>query len=320
MPGPGIGEFLRGIANGDAAATRAALASAPELVNERGPHPFWGGRPQPLHVAIENGRDEIVEILLDAGADVNGTNGDYDHWSPLMLAVHRDRIHVRDRLIARGARIGLVEALMLADDEVVAHLLDSEGLPAVVPNRGSLLAFARTPSAIDKLVALGAALDQRDRWGATPADVLSRDPERGRGLIAHLVSVGASVTPAHSALLGDQAELERLSALNPADVTTNAVMMGAVSGGHHALVRWLLERGANPRARAETGARQTALHAAAWNGDVEMVRVLLEAGADARARDAEHNETPAGWAETSAEVTHNPRCLEAASILRSMES
>ena len=45
----------------------------------------------------------------------------------------------------------------------------------------------------------------------------------------------------------------------------------------------------------ETG--RTALHQAAWIGDVEMVRALLAAGADPDLADAEHGTTPLGWAE-----------------------
>src|SRR5258707_1220378 len=38
---------------------RAALDAAPQLVHAVGPHPFWGGRPQALHVAIESGRRDL---------------------------------------------------------------------------------------------------------------------------------------------------------------------------------------------------------------------------------------------------------------------
>jgi ankyrin repeat protein len=75
-------------------------------------HPFWGGRPQPLHVAIETKRRDLFDLLLEAGADVNGTNDEYDHWSPLMLARDSEREDMRDELIRRGARVGLMEALL----------------------------------------------------------------------------------------------------------------------------------------------------------------------------------------------------------------
>ncbi|MBL8930624.1 MAG: hypothetical protein JNL54_10910 [Kineosporiaceae bacterium] len=42
---------------------------------------------------------------------------------------------------------------------------------------------------------------------------------------------------------------------------------------------------------------RTALHVAAFAGDVALVRALLEAGADPTLRDAVHDATPLGWAE-----------------------
>ncbi|MEJ7650037.1 MAG: hypothetical protein WKF57_13535 [Nakamurella sp.] len=42
---------------------------------------------------------------------------------------------------------------------------------------------------------------------------------------------------------------------------------------------------------------RTALHEAAWDGDLERITTLLEAGADPRARDAEHHTSPREWAE-----------------------
>src|SRR5215510_3243794 len=62
---------------------RQALASKPELVNAIGPHPFWGGRPQPLHVSIETKRHDMFDLLIAAGANISGDNEQYDHWSPL---------------------------------------------------------------------------------------------------------------------------------------------------------------------------------------------------------------------------------------------
>ena len=54
------------------------LEATPALVNAVGPHPFWGGRPQALHVAIERNRHEMVICCSRAGADVNGKNEGYD--------------------------------------------------------------------------------------------------------------------------------------------------------------------------------------------------------------------------------------------------
>ncbi len=40
----------------------------------------------------------------------------------------------------------------------------------------------------------------------------------------------------------------------------------------------------------------TALHNAAWHGNLEAVEALLRNGADTRIRDSRYTSTPAGWA------------------------
>jgi hypothetical protein len=109
-----------------------------------------------------------------------------------------------------------------------------------------------------------------------------------------------------------------VNAVGPAVARSEAVLMGAVDFGHHDLVRWLLAHGADPNARSAVGSRGTALHSAAWEGDLDMARLLVTAGADARARDAEHDNTPAGWARVAVDVTNNPRCAEVAGYLDSL--
>jgi hypothetical protein len=37
------------------------------------------GRAQALHVAIEGKRRDIFDLLVETGADVSGTNDEYDH-------------------------------------------------------------------------------------------------------------------------------------------------------------------------------------------------------------------------------------------------
>ena len=146
----------------------------PALVNAVGPHPFWGGRPQALHLAIEGKRRDMFDLLLARGADVNGRNDGYDHWSPLMLAIDRHQADMQADLRRRGATVGLVEALMLGDDGAVDAILGQGPLPAITPNGGSLLASRATTFAVDRLLALGAATDVPDRWGSLPIDAISR--------------------------------------------------------------------------------------------------------------------------------------------------
>jgi ankyrin repeat protein len=302
--------FLRLVGTGRIDEVRRILAAAPVMVNAIGPHPFWGGRPQPLHVAIEAKRRDLFDLLLDAGADINGVNDQYDHWSPLMVAVGEGREEMRDELLRRGARVGLTEALLLADDARVQALLrpGATALPANVPNAGSLLNFARTTFAIDRLIDLGVPTDAKDRWGATPIESMSRLGPRGQPLVRHLIARGVSAAPEEYARLGDRGTLARMIDADPGVARSEAVMMGAVDFGHHELTEWLIARGGTVNARSTAASRHTALHSAAWNGDLRMVKLLVGAGADIAARDEEHDSTPLGWAETAIEVTNNPVC------------
>ncbi|HSB54076.1 MAG TPA: ankyrin repeat domain-containing protein [Gemmatimonadales bacterium] len=316
-----IARFLKLVRNGDLQQVRQLLADQPGLINATGPHPFWGGRPQPLHLAIEGGHRAMVDLLLRAGADPNGSNEEYMHWSPLMLTMREGRAPFRQMLLRRGARIGLVEALMQGDDRTVMRVLKRgrSALPAVTPNDGSLLMFARTTRAIDRLLELGVPADQRDAWGTTPVEAFSRLGREGRPLVRHLTEKGVRAEPAEFARMGDRPGLVRLARDNPAVLREDAVLMGAVDFRHHALVRWLLSQGANPNARTTAGSGQTVLHSAAWNGDLAMVKLLVGAGADPTLRDRQYDATPLGWAETAIEITANPRCRTVADWLGALE-
>jgi ankyrin repeat protein len=317
-----VQSFLRLVGTGRIEEVRRILAGEPAMVNAVGPHPFWGGRAQPLHVAIETKRRDLFDLLLDGGADVNGSNDQYDHWSPVMLAINRKRADMRDELLRRGARVGLMEALLLGDDRRVDALLKAgaSGLPPLSPNAGSLLNFARSTFAIDRLLELGVSTDMKDRWGATPIESLSRLGPSGQPLVRHLINRGVQAAPEEFARLGDRAALQALVDSNPDVVKSDAVMMGAVDFQHHSLVEWLITRGANVNARSSAPSRHTALHSASWNGDLPMVKMLLAAGADPAAIDDEHNGTPRDWADVAIDIENNPACRAVVEHLVGLES
>jgi Ankyrin repeats (many copies) len=326
-PGPapiddeGVARLLRHVGEGRIDAVRAMLAAAPQLVNMVGPHPFWGGRSQALHVSIETKRRDMFDLLLASGADVDGDNEPYEHWSPLMLTFHWDQPDILRILLERGAKVGLIEAMLMEDDGLVERLLRTgkSALPAIEPNNGSILAFARTPFAIDRLLELGVSPDRKDRWGASPIEAMSRLGPRGQKLVRHMLARGIAAEPQEYARLGDRATLAALIAASPEIARSDAVIMGAVDFGHHALVRWLLKNGANVNARADAGSRATALHSAAWNGDLRMVKLLVAADADVNARDHQYNATPFKWAKVSIEVSNNPKCQAVAEYLAELE-
>lgn len=307
-----LAALLQAIRDGEGEATLTLLAERPEWISALGPHPYWGGQVQALHMAVEGGNQAVFEALLAAGADPSGDNEAYDHWSPLMLAVNEKRPEMLEALLAAGAKVGLAEALLLKDDAAVDRLLDAGGIPDMAPNGGSFLALARTPHAIDRLLALGVDTDSRDRWRATPIEAISRSGPDAKALVRQLMAHGLVPEPAEFARMDDREGLEAAIARDAAVLADEAVMMAAVDFGHHDLVRWLITQGADVNARTTAATRHTALHSAAWNGDLDMARLLVEAGADLEAVDDEHGGTPAGWAEVSATVTHNPRAIEVA--------
>jgi len=148
---------------------------------------------------------------------------------------------------------------------------------------------------------------------------MSRLGPRGQPLVQHMLVRGIEVRPQDYARVGDRDTLAALIAAKAEIAKSDAVMMAAVDFGNYELVEWLLTKGANVNARSDWGSGGTALHSAAWNGDLRMVKLLVAAGADVSARDPEHDNTPAGWAEVSVEVTNNPNCKDVAQYLAGIE-
>ncbi len=238
-----------------------------------------------------------------------------------MIAMADGRARSRRALVRRGVKIGLAEALLSGDDRRALPLLRTRAaLKKPVPNDGSWLALARTPAAIDRLLALGASTTARDRFSATPMESLSRQRKKGKALVRHLAARGVPVDAEAFARLGDRVSLARLIKADAADaaiVRRPTVVKAAVDFGHCALVSWLLDQGADVDARSvDRASHDTCLHSAAWNGDLPMVELLLARGANPRLVDDEHHGTAAAWADVAVTVTNNPRCAVVARRLR----
>jgi len=268
------------------------LAAAPSVVNQTGPHPRWGGRPQPLHVAIESDNAHAFELLLNAGANVDGDNQHYDGWSPLMIAVHWKRTEMREELIRRGATIDLIAALMLGDDRRVAKLLkNSAVLHGLFPNNATPLHFARTAKSARLLLSHGVKIDALDKYGKTApqgwADIRPPSP----GLMRLADSFG--VKP-------------------PVDI------FKAVEQGRLTQVRKLLASGVDVNARLPTGSQGTLLHNAAFSGDLSIVKLLVAKGADLHALDREHETTPAHWARFALKAFNRKPCEAVAEYLEGL--
>jgi len=268
------------------------LAAHPEIVHQTGPHPRWGGRPQPLHVAIESNNLNAFHQLLHAGADVNGVNEQYDGWSPLMLSIHWKNDEMREELIRRGASTDLIAALMLRDDRRVSKLLkDPAVLVGPFPNGATPLHFARTVKLARLLLSHGADIAIKDKYGKTA-------PEQW-----------ANLQPMPASLMR---LAKSLSVEPPFDI------FKAVEHGKVVEVRKLLAAGIDVNSRFPDRAQHTLLHAAAWNGDLPMTRLLVAKGADLYALDREHQSTPADWARFALSAFVRVPCEKVAEYLEGL--
>lgn len=274
-----------------------------------------------LHVAIDTNRQDMFDLALAHGADIDGDNDEYTHWSPLMLAAYRQRPYMQRTLLERAAKVGLFEALLLADDESAEDLLRAGA--SVIPSHragfDSLLHLARTPWAIDRLLELGEAREARDYWNETAVGAMSKLGAEGAGLVRHLQKRGFAVTAEDLAHLGDHEALQSMYERDPSFVRRDEVLMNAIGTGNLGLVSWLLERGANPNARTAFGSQGMALHGAAWVGNLQMAKLLVAAGADVSGRDVEHQNTPSGYARVARRITNNPDCEAVAEYLEGLE-
>jgi hypothetical protein len=268
------------------------IARAPEVVNRTGPHPEWGGRPQPLHVAIETGNVFAFKTLLDAGADINGDQSRYDRWSPLMLSIHWKRNAFRDELIKRGARVDLIAALMMKIDRLVGRLLkDPAALNGPLANDATPLHFARTVKSARLLIERGVDTGARNKYGLTAAEVWARQKPRRAGLMRLAKTLG---------------------------VTAETDLLEAVWQGRLTAARNLLRKGGDANSRYPSGSKGTLLHTAAWNGDLAMVKLLVSRGADIHAIDEEHKATAAHFARHALKVLDRKACAGVVEYLENL--
>ena len=99
-------------------------------------------------------------------------------------------------------------------------------------------------------------------------------------------------------MAGDRTSVESMmqadaSLLSQAIARRPDLIARAAERGRPDAVRLMAGLGFDVNARR----RATALHEAAWRGDVAIARVLIDLGADPTITDREHHSTPRGWAE-----------------------
>jgi ankyrin repeat protein len=191
------------IAAGDVAAVRTAVADQPRLLGrtvERAGHGGW----TPLHVAVTENQPEIVDLLVEAGADLSART---EHGrTPLHVALE-SAPELVGRLRQHGAVVDAPSAAYLGDVPQLTRELDA-GAPLADPVTGTdLLSWAAYGGAATTARLLldrgadadGGALHAAVSGGrlelvrmllAAGADVDRRDPETGRAPLHAAVAAG----------------------------------------------------------------------------------------------------------------------------------
>jgi hypothetical protein len=209
---------------------------------------------------------EFLELLLDHGLG----RGDGGPWRRRLGAEHETPADVAARLLHHAAEAGLVDR---------ARLLLARGVDPNVRDRHPLY-HGRTPYE-------GAVLHGNAEIAAllaeAGADTSGLDPLTG--VVGALLAGDAAAV--ELAVAAEPGVLDRVRAERPGLVAVAADLR------RPAAVELLVARGFDVNHLDRT----TALHNAAWLGDLPIVELLVALGADPSITDPTYDATPAGWAE-----------------------
>lgn len=283
---------------------RELLGKKPSLVHDRG-----GDGQMPLHFASTI---EIAELLLEKGADIDAR--DIDHESTAAQWMIGSRQEIARFLVERGTHTDLLMATALGDLPLIKKILDDD--PEAIRLRVSDEFFPMiNPKA-------GGTIYQWELGWYVSAHQVARRFGHEEALELLMKRSPADVKLVNACWLGDEETALPFSAMLRARAggrgvgkspPKNAPELGPIEARQlaHAArnndlpaLRLMLKAGLPVGARSQHGG--TALHWAAWHGNLPMVKAILLAGADVRDAQNDYEGTPLDWAIHASEHGWDP--------------
>ncbi|KAJ5936936.1 hypothetical protein N7466_003386 [Penicillium verhagenii] len=278
-----------------------------DIVNAQG-----GFHGHALQAAAMGGHKEVVQILLDRGADINAQGGDYGN--ALQAAAVRGHQEIVQMLLDQDVDVNaqggfhshaLQAAAVRGHKEIVQILLD-RGADVNAQDRRYSTALQTAASYHHEKVAqdmIRMLLDQGadvNAQGGSYGNALQAAADKGyKEVVQILLDRGADVN-AQGGSYGNalqaaadkgykevvQILLDRGADVNAQGGEHGNALQAAVANSHEEIVQLLLDRGAD--VNAQGGYYGNVLQAAVAEGHEEMVQILLDRGADVNAQGGEY--------------------------------
>lgn len=270
---------------------RELLEQDPELVHARG-----GDGQLPLHFAATV---EIAALLLEYGAEIDARDIDHESTAAQYMVCERQMMEWREPyrhdvarfLILRGAQTDILMASAVGDLALVEQILNDD--PETVRTTVSERSFPkRDPRSGGSIYIYG--------FGITKSPHMIAHQFGHTAVFDLLMQRSAPwLRLVQAAETGNEALVREVMQKHPAMFTrlsANAArrIVGTAVRNNTRAVELLLQQGWPATAVLDN--QQTALHYAAWHGNVAMVRVLLEHNAAVNVLETEHGGSPLGWA------------------------